>query len=315
MTTSQQINSSENTGKRLVVIDGNHLIHRAFYAIQSPLKTSSGEQTNAVYGFASMLLNIMELEKPDYLAMTFDMHAPTFRHELHDGYKATRTKAPDELYAQIPRIHEMVERFHIPVFKKEGYEADDMMGTLACKAQEKGLTTYIVTGDMDALQLITSSIFVVFPHKGYKEPIVFDAEKVFEKYGIRPDQVVDYKALMGDASDNIKGVEGIGPKRAAELLQKYDHLEGIFVHVEELPNGLQEKIRAGQDAAFFSRKLAQILHDAPCDFDLEAISIDCLDYVGMQRFFEEMEMKTLQGRLKRITPAGKEAPPEQMALF
>lgn len=302
-------------GKRFVVIDGNHLIHRAFHAIQSPLKTSSGEQTNAIYGFISMLLNLMELEKPNYLAVTFDMRAPTFRHELHEGYKATRSKSPDELYAQIPRIHELVERFKLPVFQKEGYEADDLMGTLAHQAEESGLITYLVTGDMDALQLITPQVFVVFPHKGYKEPIVFDAQKVVEKYGIRPDQVVDYKALMGDSSDNIKGVEGIGPKRAAQLLAQYDHLEGIFQHTQELPKVLRSKIEAGQDAAFFSRNLAKIVQDAPCKFSPEKVSVDHLDFVGLQQFLEEMEMKSLQTRLKRLTPLGKEVPPDQMALF
>lgn len=298
-----------------MVIDGNHLIHRAFYAIRNPLKTSAGEQTNAIYGFASMLLNIMELEKPDYLAMTFDLRAPTFRHELHEGYKATRKKSPDELYAQIPRIHEMIKRFNMPTFTQEGYEADDMMGTLAHKAEKQGLTTYIVTGDMDALQLITPNIFVVFPHKGYREPTIFDDEKVFEKYGIRPDQVVDYKALMGDASDNIKGVQGIGPKRASDLLKKYDHLEGIFSHLEELTGAVQQKIRAGQDDAFFSRKLAQIITDAPCEFSPELIAVDHLDFVGMQKFLDEMEMRSLKKRLSRLTPAEKEVPPDQMALF
>ena len=315
MLSSDGNQTPKESNERFVVIDGNHLIHRAFYAIRHPLKTSSGEQTNAIYGFASMLINIMELEKPDYLAMTFDMKAPTFRHNLHDGYKATRQKAPDELYAQIPRIHEMVEKFNMPVFKKEGYEADDMMGTLAHKAEKEGLTTYIVTGDMDALQLITPHIFVAFPHKGYKEPTVYDADKVFEKYGIRPDQVVDYKALMGDSSDNIKGVQGIGPKRASDLLKKYDHLEGVFGHVDELPSGIQEKIKKGQDDAFFSRKLAQILLDAPCEFSPEKISVDHLDFVGMQQFFDELEMRSLKKRLSRITPAGKDAPPDQMALF
>ncbi len=313
----QTFSSPEAQGKSplFVVIDGNHLIHRAFHAIQAPLKTSSGEQTNALYGFASMLLNIMETEKPDALAVAFDMRAPTFRHELHDGYKATRSKSPDELYAQIPRIHEMVNAFRIPVFQNEGYEADDMMGTLACQAEEKGMVTRIVTGDMDALQLISERTFVVFPHKGYREPILFDEAKVVEKYGIRPSQVVDYKALMGDSSDNIKGVEGIGPKRAAALLQRYGRLEEIFSHVAELPEALRQKIEAGQDAAFFSRKLARIVCDAPCAFSPESVSVNHLDFVGFQRFLEKMEMKSLQARLRRLTPVGKEAPPDQMALF
>ena len=169
MENKQTLNTVSKTfpdEKRLVVIDGNHLIHRAFHAIQSELRTSSGEQTNAVYGFASMLLNIIDAERPDYFVMTFDERAPTFRHDEHEGYKATRAKTPDALYAQIPRIREMVTIARIPMFSQEGFEADDMMGTLAKKAAEKGITTFIITGDMDALQLITPHVYVVFPHKG-----------------------------------------------------------------------------------------------------------------------------------------------------
>jgi len=239
----------QSEGKRLVVIDGNHLIHRAFYAIQNPLHTSTGEQTNAIYGFSSMLLNIIELEKPDYIAMTFDEKAPTFRHEEHEGYKATRKKAPDELYTQIPRIHEMVKSFNIPIYSKAGFEADDMMGTIATIGKEQGIDTYIVTGDMDALQLINGNVHVVFPNKGYRDPIIFDREAVVKKYGITPEQVVDYKALMGDSSDNIKGVEGIGPVGAVKLLSQYKTLDGIYEHLNEITGGVHDKLMNGKEDA------------------------------------------------------------------
>ena len=301
--------------KRLVVIDGNHLIHRAFYAIQAPLKTSSGEQTNAIFGFASMLLNLIEAEQPDYIALTFDEHAPTFRHEKHEEYKATRVKAPDELYAQIPRIREMIKRFKIPIYSKEGYEADDMMGTLAKKAEKEGLTTYLVTGDMDMLQLIDPKTFVVFPHKGYKDPIVYDAEKVYEKYHIHPNQVVDYKALIGDVSDNIKGVDGIGPKGASDLLEKYKTLDGIYEHLDELSEIQRNKLAKDENAAYFAQSLAQIVTDVPCDYKKEETDVKKLDYLGLQSFFEEMEMKSLQKRLKKITPTEKLQPKDQMSLF
>ncbi|MBI5421624.1 hypothetical protein HZA44_00615 [Candidatus Peregrinibacteria bacterium] len=301
--------------KRLVVIDGNHLIHRAYHAIQAPLKTSSGEQTNAIFGFASMLLNIIELEQPDYLAMTFDEKAPTFRHEAHEGYKATRAKAPDELYAQIPRIKEMIESFKIPVYSKEGFEADDMMGTLALKAIKDGLSVYLVTGDRDLLQLVNHTIHVVFPHKGYREPTIYDSKAVFDKFGIHPDQVVDYKSLVGDPSDNIDGVQGIGPKGASELLAQYKTLDGIYSHLDDLSEGMRKKLTEGKKAAYFAQSLSKIVTDVPCDFKKEDASTKKLDFLGLQRFFEKMEMKSLQGRLRKMMPAEALTAKEQMSLF
>ncbi len=302
--------------QRFVVIDGNHLIHRAFYAIQNPLKTSSGEQTNAIYGFASMLLNIIEVEKPDYIAMTFDEKAPTFRHDMQKDYKGTRKKAPDELYAQIPRIHEMVRAFEMPIYSKEGFEADDMMGTLAKEAaEEQGMEVYIVTGDMDAMQLITPDVRVAFPHKGYREPIIYDRQRVKEKYGIEPEQVVDYKAMMGDSSDNIKGVPGIGPKGALQLLNEYSTLDGIYEHIDEITGGIHDKLVSGKDDAYFSQKMARIVTDVPNGFKKEDTELLTLDYLGLDRFFEEMEMKSLRNRLKKITPTEKQQPEAQMSMF
>ncbi|MDH5597177.1 MAG: hypothetical protein OEY44_03670 [Candidatus Peregrinibacteria bacterium] len=301
--------------KRFVVIDGNHLIHRAFYAIQNPLMTSSGEQTNAVYGFASMLLNIIEVEEPDYIAMTFDPHAPTFRHEMHEEYKGTRQKAPDELYAQIPRIQEMVQAFGMPIYAKDGFEADDMMGTLAKEASEMGMEVYIVTGDMDAMQLVNGDVRVAFPHKGYKEPIIFDRMKVKEKYGIEPEQVVDYKALMGDTSDNIKGVDGIGPVGATKLLKQYETLDGIYEHLEEIKGGVHDKLKVGKEAAYFSQKMARIVTDVPNGFKKEDTELEHLDYRGLDRFFEMLEMKSLRGRLKKLIPADKLQAEGQISMF
>ncbi|MFH0821039.1 MAG: 5'-3' exonuclease H3TH domain-containing protein [Candidatus Peregrinibacteria bacterium] len=306
----------ENKGeKRLVIIDGNHLIHRAFYAIQAKLTTRSGEPTNALFGFCSMVFNILEAEKPDYLVVTFDERAPTFRHEAHAGYKATRVKAPDDLYAQIPRIREMLQCWGVPMAFKEGFEADDMMGTLAKKAAAEGLESFVVTGDMDALQLITPRVHVVFPHKGYKEPMLYDREKVFAKYGVYPEQIVDFKALMGDASDNIKGVQGIGPKGAAELLSRYGTLDGIYGHLPEIAPRMREKLEKGREDAYFARSLTQIVTDAPCELDLERAAFSSFDFKGLERFLEAMEMKSLLGRLKKLTPAEKSVSKEQMSLF
>jgi DNA polymerase-1 len=247
--------------------------------------------------------------------MTFDEHAPTFRHEMHEEYKGTRQKAPDELYAQIPRIRELVEAFDMPIYSKEGYEADDMLGTLAKEAEEMGMEVYIVTGDMDAMQLITPNVRVAFPHKGYRDPIIFDRQKVREKYGIEPEQVVDYKALMGDSSDNIKGVEGIGPVGAKNLLNKYKTLDGIYEHLDEIKGGLHDKLAAGKENAYFSQKMARIVTDVPNGFKKEDTDLMSLDYLGLDRFLGGLEMKSLRGRLKKITPEKKQQPEAQMALF
>lgn len=306
---------TKDTFSRFVVIDGNHMIHRAFYAIRAPLKTSSGEPTNALYGFASMLLNIIEAENPDYIAITFDEKAPTFRHEAHDEYKATRSKAPDELYAQIPRIKEMVNLFKIKSFSKEGYEADDLMGTLAIKAKNEDLETRIVTGDMDMLQLIQPGVLVIFPHKGYKEPFVYGREEVIKKYGIYPEQVVDYKALVGDSSDNIKGVEGIGPKGAVKLLGEYKTLDGIYAHINDIAGSVQKKLIKDRDQAYFARTLATIVTDVSCDFNKNNLNLEHLDYLALLRFCEKMEMKSLLNRLKKTIPADRLTDKTQMSLF
>ncbi len=301
--------------QRFVVIDGHHLIHRAFYAIQNPLKTSTGIPTNAVYGFASMLLNIIEVEKPDYIAMTFDEKAPTFRHKMHEEYKGTRKKAPDALYEQIPLIRKMVKAFNMPIYSEEGFEADDMMGTLAFLAQDLGLETYIVTGDMDAMQLIRGDIRVAFPHKGYKEPIIYDKQRVVDKYGITPEQVVDYKALMGDSSDNIKGVQGIGAKGALNLLTKYHTLDGIYENIDEIKGAMHTKLSVGKEDAYFSQKMATIVTNVPNNFKKEEADLEVLDYRGLDKFCDKLEMKSLRGRLKRSVPESKLVDESQISMF
>lgn len=299
----------------LYIIDGNHLVHRAFYAIRTPLKTSLGEPTNALYGFMSMLLNILDSDQVDYLIVAFDEHGPTFRHEIHKEYKGTRSKAPDELYIQIPYIKEMLKSAGLVMVSKKGYEADDAMGTLAKKAKSENVTTYLVTGDMDLLQLVDDSTFVVFPHKGYKSPIVYDEKAVLEKYEIYPHQVVDFKGLVGDSSDNIKGVAGIGPKGACRLLSKYKTLDAVYENIDHIKGSIQSKLLANQDSAFFSRTLATIMTDAPFDLDLEASSIDRFNWPGLLLFLEKMEMKSLITRIKKIIPADLLVDKNQMNLF
>lgn len=309
-------NNIKSTQENLfVIIDGNHLIHRAYYAIQNPLINSKGEQTNAIFGFAGMLMNIIEIERPQYIAMTFDEKAPTFRHEVYKEYKGTRKKSPDELKAQIPRIHELVKAFNMPIYSQVGYEADDLMGTLAVKAKQAGMTTYIVTADMDTFQLINDKVFVASPFKGYREAVIFDADKVHKKYGIYPDKVIDYKALVGDSGDNIKGVNGIGPKGALELLDQYKTLDGIYDHIEKIPSTLKDKLISGRESAYFSKMLATIVTDVECNFDKKDLLIDRLDYLGLGRFFDDIESKSLRNRLNKLMPDGKQVTEDQMSLF
>lgn len=296
--------------KKLFLIDGNAILHRAYHALPH-FMTSKGELVNAVYGFSSMLLNIINNQKPDYIAVSFDRKAPTFRHEEFADYKATRVKAPDELYTQIPRIKEVIEAFNIPIFEIDGFEADDILGTLARQAGETDLPnspggistpiqTFIVTGDMDTLQLISPTTFVFAPHKGFQDTIVYDTTKVLAKYGLEPSQIVNYKALKGDPSDNIPGVMGIGEKTAVELLQKYKTLEGVYANIDSISGALKDKLVKGEANAYFSKRLATIVTDVPVQLDLEKCKTHDFDLEKITHLFEELEFKSLLGKLNKF---------------
>lgn len=286
--------------KKLFLIDGNAIIHRAFHALP-PFKTPKGELVNAVYGFASMLLNILNKEKPDYIAVSFDMKGKTFRHEEYEDYKATRVKAPDELYGQIPRIKELVKTFEIPIYEIEGFEADDVLGTLAKQAEDiPEIKTYIFTGDMDTLQLVTKDTYVMAPAKGLKDPIVYDTQKVLGKYGIKPTQIPDMKGLQGDPSDNIKGVPGVGPKTARTLLQKYGSIENIYTHLEEITGKVHENLKNDEDSAYKSRRLATIVTDVPMKLNLDECRTHEYDQEKVHSLFQELNFKTLMTRLDKF---------------
>jgi len=214
---------------RLMVIDGNALIHRSFHAIPPTLSTKDGTVVNAVYGFTSFLLRAIAEFHPEYIVLTLDRKAPTFRHEEYAEYKATRTKAPDELYEQIPLVKEVATAMDIPIFELDGFEADDLIGTIVTRSeQETKFENYIVTGDMDSLQLVSPRTKVYAMSRGLNESVTYDEARVFERYGLKPNQIVDYKALRGDPSDNIPGVKGIGEKTATELLQNFKTLDGVY---------------------------------------------------------------------------------------
>src|SRR3990167_3955183 len=247
--------------KKLVLIDGHALVHRAFHALPPTLNSPKGVPTNAVYGFTSVLLKMIKDLKPDYIAATYDLAGPTFRHEEFADYKAHREKAPNELYAQIPLTKDVVRAFAIPIYEKQGFEADDLIGALAEIAKkEKDLQVVIVTGDMDTLQLVEGNKVVVFTlRKGLTDTVTYDEEEVEKRYGIRPDQVIDFKGLKGDPSDNIPGVPGIGEKTASMLIQEYGSMEDLYKKIEKetgkskLSPKLKEKLIENKDQAFFSK--------------------------------------------------------------
>ena len=290
--------------KKLILIDGNAILHRAYHALP-PLTNKSGIVVNAVYGFFSMFLKILEDQKPDFIVVCFDKKAPTFRKELFVGYQAKRPKMSDDLVPQIGFVHDILKKAKIEIFEVDGYEADDLIGTIsvqAVKGKLNGSTeVMIVSGDRDLLQLVNGHVKMIAPVTGLTNMIIYDSQKVIEKFGIKPAQIVDYKAMVGDASDNYPGVAGIGPKTAASLINSYGSLEEIYKNLEKVkaknPN-LALKLAEGAEAAGLAQKLAGIILDAPITLDVEKSSIKYFDKEGLKKEFEKFGFKSL---LKRIS--------------
>ncbi len=290
----------------LIMIDGHALAYRQFFALPlESFSTHGGEPTNATFGFARTLLDILEKDRPDYLLATFD-RGLSGRNQLYPDYKATRDKMPDELRIQMQRIHELVEAFNIPLLSINGYEADDLLGTLSDQAAARDLDVLIVTGDRDLLQLVTERIHVRLPaaRRAGNGDQVFDPAAFREAYeGLEPPQLVDLKALMGDPSDNIPGVKGIGEKGGIKLLKAYGSLEGIFAHLAELPAGQRQKLEEGREMAFLSRELARIRHDAPVTLDLPACVAQDYDRDRVAELFRTLQFRSLIGRLAPVGEA------------
>jgi DNA polymerase-1 len=285
----------------LLLIDGNALVHRGFHAIPH-LSNKKGQPTNGVYGFALLFLKALKELHPEYVAAAFDLPGPTFRDKLYAEYKAGRVKAPDELYQQIPKVKELLGAFNVPVFEKEGYEADDLIGSLAELAKkEPNLETVILTGDLDTLQLVDDNVKVFAPKKGITEIILYDREAVRNRYGLTPEQLLDFKALRGDPSDNIPGVKGIGDKTAIELLQRFKDLDGIY---ENLGNGevkprILELLTNQKEQAYLSQKLARIVRDLKLEFELENAVMADYDEQKVYKIFQELEFKSLLDKLPK----------------
>jgi len=288
-----------NKGKLLLLLfDGNAMVHRAFHALPPLTVSKTGEMVNAVYGFANTLLKELAELKPTHWAVAFDRPTPTFRHEIFQEYKAQRPKAPEELKSQIKRVHQLVAAFHIPIFEMDGFEADDILGTLSKQASEQAIETIIVTGDNDILQLVMPGVKTLAPRRSFSETVLYDEEAVEQKYGIKPGQITDFKALVGDASDNIPGIPGIGEKTAARLIQKHGSLEGIYKHIEYVtPDKLQKILSQHQPQAFQSNKLVTIVRDVPVTLSLEACQITNYDRDKVVEFFRELEFLKLVPRL------------------
>ncbi len=284
--------------KRLILIDGNAIIHRAYHALP-PLTTKKGEMVNAVYGFTSVLLNVLNKFKPDYIAATFDLKEPTFRHKEYKDYKATRVKAPDDLYEQIPRVRELVKAFNIPIAEKKGYEADDLIATFTRKTEKlhPDVEVIIVTGDLDTLQLVNSQTKVFALRKGMSDSVLYGEKEIVDRYGLVPDQMVDYKGLRGDPSDNLPGVKGVGEKTATELLKKYETLEGVYNNLSEIKEGIRKKLEKDKVQAYFSKRLARLIDDVPVKFNLDDCRAEDFSRVKVINLMRELEFFSLLRRL------------------
>jgi DNA polymerase-1 len=306
---------------RLLLVDGHALIHRAYHAMPE-LTTSSGELINAVLGVANVLFKEIEELGPTHVVMAFDRPTPTFRHQAYAGYKATRARTPEPLNSQFERVRQLAAAMSIPIVELDGYEADDVLGTLAQQAEARGIETVIVTGDLDALQLVSDSVHVLTPSRGIGETTRYDPAGVRGRYGIEPEQLPDWKALVGDTSDNIPGVPGIGNKTATELIAKYGSLEGIYAHVHELPAKRRDTLEEGREQAFASRELARIVRDAPVTLELDGSHRNDVNRAELINLLRELEFRQLLDRLQRSTPAPTAAPslsdgrsPQQLTMF
>jgi DNA polymerase-1 len=284
--------------ERLIILDGNSLLNRAFYAIP-PLTNAEGTNTNAIYGFMTMLFKMKEEIKPDYIVTTFDKKAPTFRHKEYKDYKAGRKKMPPELAEQFPILKEILQKLAINIFEIDGFEADDLMGTLAVFAKERGIEVYIVTGDRDALQLADDNVKIVINKKGMTEKEIYDKNRMIEDYGVTPTQFIDVKGLMGDSSDNIPGVPGVGEKTAFKLIKEYKSVENVLMNIENISGKkLKENLMEYSEQAIFSKKLATILVNVPIEIDLNEIkSKEDFDFKAVKDWFLKLQFKSLIDKL------------------
>ncbi len=297
--------------KRLIIIDSNSVVHRAFHALP-PLATKSGEVVGAVYGFLLVFLKALREFQPDYIAATFDLPGPTFRHEKFKEYKATRPPTAEGICQQLPKVKEILKAFNVSIFEKAGIEADDIIATIARRASQspgaEELETIILSGDSDTFQSVDESTKVYFLRKGVKDTVLYDQDKVLEKYqGLPPEKLADFKALKGDPSDNIPGAKGIGEKTAINLISKFGRLENLYEELEkdtekakEIPPRIKEILIKEKEKAFLSKELSQAEKNAAIEFGLERCLWQGLDKEKAREVFEKFEFQSLINRLLEI---------------
>ncbi len=301
--------ATKNDKKRYLLIDGNALVHRGFHAVPL-LSTKDGLYTNAVYGFTTILLKAIKDLKPTHIACCFDLAGPTFRHEEYEDYKGTRTKAADELYQQFPLVKEVVSALNIPIFELSGFEADDLLGTLSvkiCEANDHNCDVMIATGDLDSLQLVNKCVKIYTLRKSIADTTIYDEKAIKERYGLLPKQMIDYKALRGDPSDNIKGVKGIGEKTAGELIQEFGSIEALYNAIKSQSKKVEEKIKPrvvklltdGEDDARLSYRLSKIVLDVPIEIDIKSYKFVTTNFDKTVDLFKKLEFKSLLDKLPK----------------
>lgn len=304
---------------KLLLIDGHSLAFRAYHALPANMATRSGEPTNATFGFFSMLLNVLRDQQPDYVAVAFDV-GKTFRHQDYADYKGTRERMPDDLRQQVTRIQEIVQALNMPIFTAEGYEADDVLGTLARQAEAQGVYTTIVTGDRDIVQVVSDHTSVLTSGRKFSDTIIYTPETVRERWGLAPRQLIDLKALLGDTSDNVPGVKGVGEKGATDLIQTFGSVEAVYQHLDQVTaKRTRAALEEGHDSALLSKHLVTIVTDVPgVALDLNACRVQDYDQEQVIELFRELEFRTLIERLPasvRAAPPAAAGPDGQLALF
>ena len=286
--------------KKLLIIDGIAILHRGYHAYP-PLTNPKGEMINAVFGFFSMLLTVLADQKPDYFVVCFDRGKPTFRMNMYAGYHAHRPKMADDFFPQVGIVHELLEKMKVQIFELDGYEADDLIGTIAKEAVDTfHEDVVIVTGDRDLLQLVNGHVKILMPVNGFSKTVLFDEKAVEEKYGVHPKQFVDYKALIGDASDGYPGVTGIGPKGAAKLLQEHGTFEKLYNDIGLLPEKIGLKLATDAEQAALAKKLAKIVTDSPIQFDITKCNVKDFDIKALREEFSKQDFKSLLTRLDTV---------------
>ena len=295
-----------------MLIDGPSLVYRGYFALP-PLTTSDGTLVNAAFGFLQIVLRGMQDVKPDYAIVSFDLGRPQFRFDAYPEYKAGRPSMPDDLRSQFPIVRELVTMMGMPIHELEGYEADDVIGSLAKEATRAGVDTMMVSGDLDGLQLVDDHVRLLTTRMGVAATVIYDEAKVMDRYGLRPDQMLDYKALKGDTSDNIPGVPGVGEKTAISLLQEFGSLDGIYAGLEQVKGKLRDRLAEHRESAFMSREIGRIVSDLPVSLELESARTGRYDRRAVAQRFRELEFRTLIDRLppSSIAPTGYDDPEQQ----